>query len=474
MNDADRMRRFVKQGDRQALSDLFGAHAAWTYGIAFSVLAERGAAEDAVQEAFLNVLTRAASYDPARPFKPWLKGLVLHAAIDRGRSERARVRREEGSSRPELLKEDPAMRAEEKETRDRLRAEMSRLPEELMLPMVLHYHAGCSYGEVAEALGIPEGTVSTRMGTAKDRLRTALATAGVALAVGTSLEDALGAAAPAAAPVSPQLVATMQSMALKAKTSGPASGPGGRGPMLMKLTLGVGLMLAAGLAGVLATRDGGNPKQAQPVASAPAAPADTSGKDKELEALRRELKDAQDLVALLRREIADQDRRREALEATLKTQGDAAKALTEAALDKEMAENEGNAEMLMRTIVDAEATFYKTDYDMDGKDFSCDLANLRNQKDGNGNPISLIDAELAVGKKGGYRFGVCATYNANGDRDKKGFAYYAVPEIYKKTGRKTYVVSSDGVMYYKDTGSNASIGTWPNPESDPTWARVGG
>ena len=141
-------------------------------------------------------------------------------------------------------------------------------------------------------------------------------------------------------------------------------------------------------------------------------------------------------------------------------------------LESRTSANESGAEKALRTLVDQESVFYKTDYDADGKDYSYDLANLRNQVDGAGVAINLIGEDLAAGLKEGYSFGVCTTYNAAGDADKRGFAYYAVPEVYKQTGRKTYVVNSEGLFFYKDTGSNAVIAAWPDV-TDGTWVAMG-
>ncbi len=152
-------------------------------------------------------------------------------------------------------------------------------------------------------------------------------------------------------------------------------------------------------------------------------------------------------------------------------------------LESRTSANESGAEKALRTIVDAEATFYKTDYDMDGKNYSyhiggagTGLSNLSAQLDGNGQAINLIDPVLAGGLKEGYIYGDCADYNTV-DADRRGFAYYAVPEVYKQTGRKSYVVSSDGVMYYMDTGSNAVIagfpGATPAAMAAAGWIQVG-
>ena len=141
-------------------------------------------------------------------------------------------------------------------------------------------------------------------------------------------------------------------------------------------------------------------------------------------------------------------------------------------LESRTSANESGGEKSLRTLADQESVFYKTDYDGDGKDYCYDLAALRNTVDGNGQAINLIGADIAAGLKEGYIIGACATYNAAGDNDKRGYAYYAVPEVYKQTGRKTYVINSEGLFFYKDTGSKAVIGNWPDV-TDGTWVAMG-
>ena len=75
--------------------------------------------------------------------------------------------------------------------------------------MALHYQAGYSYTETAEALGCPEGTVATRLASARERLKTALATAGVVLAAGVTLEGAAAASAPPIEPLSLSLTSAL-------------------------------------------------------------------------------------------------------------------------------------------------------------------------------------------------------------------------------------------------------------------------
>ena len=137
-------------------------------------------------------------------------------------------------------------------------------------------------------------------------------------------------------------------------------------------------------------------------------------------------------------------------------------------LESRTSANESGAGKALRTIVDAEATFFKTDYDGDGHNYSYKgplgngITNLNTQPDANGNPINLIDAALASLTKEGYIYGECDDYDAAGTADRRGFAYYAVPEVYKQSARKTYVVSSNlGVIFYKDTGNNTPPAGFP-------------
>ncbi len=200
-SDADLIRRFQRQGDRDALGVLVQRHAGFAYRTAHLLLGEPGRAQDAVQEACIRLMRSAGSYDGRKPFLPWFKTLVARSAMDLARADHRRLNRE---SSPHALSanspEDPSMRSIHQETRDRLNAEVDALPQELRLPVVLHYQAGYSHEEIAESLGCPAGTVSTRLATARERLKSRLAPAGLLLAAGVSLEEALGSAAPVPPP----------------------------------------------------------------------------------------------------------------------------------------------------------------------------------------------------------------------------------------------------------------------------------
>ncbi len=143
-------------------------------------------------------------------------------------------------------------------------------------------------------------------------------------------------------------------------------------------------------------------------------------------------------------------------------------------MESQKAGNETSAEKAMRILVDAEGNFMRTDYDENGKDFCYNLEGLHDVCDAAGNKIALIPGNLAKGRREGYRFGTVPAFNAQGDTDRRfGFAYYAVPEVYGKTGRRTYLVRHTGEIFYKDTGDGTPPGSWPKDPEAEGWTLLG-
>ena len=161
-------------GDRAAFGTLVERYAGQARRVARAVLADPDDADDAAQDAFLSALVKLAQYDPARPFGPWLMRIVANAATDRRR--RRAIRRTEpldvglvgGGTRPDIAAERAALG-------ERLRAALDELPPRRRLAVVLFDVEGYSHAEIAQALGIPEGTVRSEVFHARRRLRVLLA-----------------------------------------------------------------------------------------------------------------------------------------------------------------------------------------------------------------------------------------------------------------------------------------------------------
>lgn len=137
--------------------------------VAFGVLRQREDAEDVAQEAFAKAFRHFASLrDPIR-FRGWLVRVVWRMAIDRWRSNRRRRAREEVAAPPPTL-ESAETRVDEAVRADHLWASIDSLPEKLRVVVVLSAIEGHGVREVAELLGVPDGTVKSRLFLARKAL----------------------------------------------------------------------------------------------------------------------------------------------------------------------------------------------------------------------------------------------------------------------------------------------------------------
>src|SRR3989442_1699725 len=142
--------------------------------VARAVLDDPDDADDAAQDALLAALVKLHQYDPRRPFGPWLMRIVSNAATDRRR--RRSVRRAEpldpnataGGPRPDVQTERRALG-------ERLREALAELPARRRVAVVLFDVEGYSHAEIAEILGVAEGTVRSEVFHARRRLRVLLA-----------------------------------------------------------------------------------------------------------------------------------------------------------------------------------------------------------------------------------------------------------------------------------------------------------
>ncbi|HLF00306.1 MAG TPA: sigma-70 family RNA polymerase sigma factor [Gaiellaceae bacterium] len=164
----------VARGDEPALAELYDRVGRTAYGLALRVLRDERHAEDAVQEAFLAVWRTAASFRAERAkASTWILTLVHRRAVDL-------VRREE-RRRAEPLADDPAVHESEASgpeeaawlrfERERVQSALKLLPDVQREAIELAYYGGFSQSELADRLGVPLGTVKSRMFAGLARLR---------------------------------------------------------------------------------------------------------------------------------------------------------------------------------------------------------------------------------------------------------------------------------------------------------------
>ena len=156
-------------GDEAALVDLYDRYAGFVYGLAVRTLADRQIAEDITQEVFVYLWEHPERIDPGRGTLRGFLGTLTHRrAVDTVRREEARRRREARVARETGEVPDVAAAVLRADTTGRVRTALEVLPAAQRRALELAYFQGYTYRQVADVLGIPEGT-------AKSRLRLALA-----------------------------------------------------------------------------------------------------------------------------------------------------------------------------------------------------------------------------------------------------------------------------------------------------------
>ena len=162
----------VAQGDRLAFLSLYDRYAPRVFGLAMRILGETMAAQEATQDAFVKLWTRAASFNPDRGSLPaWLLTITRRTALDRLRLDRRRPRLAEPEE-DEAWSEIADGRQDPEETRWRaLHFAVLELPKEQRQVIELAFYQGLSHSQIAQTMGIPLGTVKTRLRLGMDKLR---------------------------------------------------------------------------------------------------------------------------------------------------------------------------------------------------------------------------------------------------------------------------------------------------------------
>lgn len=257
-----------------ALDRALRACADRAYTQARHTLGNAADADDAVQEAFLQLVRTAPRYDGTVPFGAWLGRLVRIACLRVLRSDRRRRRREEVAMAQPAPAEDPD-RAEQ------VRALVARLPAADRAAVELHYFAGLPQAEVAAALGSSENAVALRLSRARARLRSLLG-GGASLAVVATLlaaQPAYAAPPQVLAGIAPLTSAVAAGAALPATTVPLSALQKGLLFMSTHPFAAAAILFAVLGAGLLPVAlAAGEARQTPPVAPAPAvAPARNSG-----------------------------------------------------------------------------------------------------------------------------------------------------------------------------------------------------
>ena len=163
----------VTQGDERAFLMVYDRYASRVHGLTLHILGDPMLAEEATQDTFLKLWSRARQYLAERgPFLPWLLTIARHVALDRLRLEARRPALSDSNDPEEVWQTLPDLEtvAEESRWRSTYFAVQSLQPD-LRQVIELAYYQGLSQSEMAEVLGWPLGTVKTRLRAAMEKLR---------------------------------------------------------------------------------------------------------------------------------------------------------------------------------------------------------------------------------------------------------------------------------------------------------------
>jgi RNA polymerase sigma-70 factor (ECF subfamily) len=149
--------------------EAYAAHATELYGFAMRSLADPGLAEEAVQETFLRAWRAGDRFDPQLgSLRTWLFAILRNVVIDLGRARSTRPRVAEGGVEPSVEPFDEALLAWQVEEA------LRRISDEHRRVLIETFYRGRPYAEVAKELGVPEGTVKSRVYYGLRALRVAL------------------------------------------------------------------------------------------------------------------------------------------------------------------------------------------------------------------------------------------------------------------------------------------------------------
>lgn len=176
-NDLVLLQRYAREGDADAFAALCKRYAGLVFAAARRVTGSAHDAEDIAQACFLELARRAGEVKTS--VAGWLHALAVNRARNRVRDESTRILRERESLR-EITSEEPTWN----ELSPIIDEAISELPEDLRLPLVLHYLFDRSQEQIAEELNLSQPTVSRRVRSAVEKLRGILSRRGVVTSIG--------------------------------------------------------------------------------------------------------------------------------------------------------------------------------------------------------------------------------------------------------------------------------------------------
>jgi RNA polymerase sigma-70 factor (ECF subfamily) len=166
-----RLLREAQNGSEEALEALVRRTWPLAHRAAYLVLRDEAAAEDVAQEALVAAIRSLDRFDRRRPFGPWLHRIAVNRAIDHARARTARPEAASGrAEEAERLAVSATYDSAPDPRADHLDEALAQLTPEHRAIVAMRYLLDLTPGEIAEELGLPRGTVNSRLRRALDQL----------------------------------------------------------------------------------------------------------------------------------------------------------------------------------------------------------------------------------------------------------------------------------------------------------------
>ncbi len=162
----------AQQGDRGAFGQLVRRHRGGVINVVYRMCGDANLADEAAQEAFIRAWQHLPGYRPRSPFRNWLYRIATNAARDALRREARTVDIDTVPVTDST--QGPQAAVEAQELGERVQQAVLSLPPASRAVLVLREYEGLSYKEIADTLGIPMGTVMSRLNYARNLLRESL------------------------------------------------------------------------------------------------------------------------------------------------------------------------------------------------------------------------------------------------------------------------------------------------------------
>jgi RNA polymerase sigma-70 factor (ECF subfamily) len=159
----------VRSGDQSAMAVLYDRYSSIVYSVALRVLQDTGAAEDVLQDIFMQLWRKPAAFDASRGnMDAWLAVIARNRAIDA-----LRRRRPQDDIAEVIVSVEPDLATEADRTRamEKVRGALQTMPPAQRAALEMAYFEGLTHAEIAEKTGDPLGTIKTRIRTGLLTLR---------------------------------------------------------------------------------------------------------------------------------------------------------------------------------------------------------------------------------------------------------------------------------------------------------------